>query len=84
MNSDLGKLLGVEEALEPFEARIIPAIGMIEAGGGLVYGSIAALSLAPLVSAPAAVPVLASGLALAGEGIYYGATGRFYIPTSCR
>jgi hypothetical protein len=83
MNSNLGKLLGVEEALEPFEARIIPAVGMIEAGVGVAAAAGAAIYLAPL-SIPAAVPVGFAGLGLALEGGYYGVTGRMYIPGSCR
>jgi hypothetical protein len=82
MNSDLGKLLGVEEALEPFEARIIPAVGMIEAGVGVAATSIVAIGMFP-PSAFVAVPTLAAGLGLAFEGGYYGATGRMYVPGSC-
>ncbi|GEM_PF-4260591 len=81
-NSDLGKLLGIEEALEPFEARIIPATGMIVAGLGVAATSIVAIGMFP-PSALVAVPTLAAGLGLAFEGGYYGSMGRMYVPGSC-
>jgi hypothetical protein len=82
MNSDLGKLLGVEEALEPFEARIIPAIGMITSGLGVAATAVVTMGAAPL-SIPVAVPVLLGGTGLALEGGYYAATGRMYAPGMC-
>jgi len=80
---DAKELMAIDDAIAPIESRVVPAAGMITAGLGVAYGSILAMGAFPL-SIPVAVPVGLAGVGLAAEGAYYGATGRFYTPSSCR
>ncbi len=82
-HNELTQLFSIDETLAPFEARIVPAAGMIVAGTGVALASSVAIYLVPS-SAVIAGPVGLGGLGLAGEGAYYGATGRIYVPGSCQ
>lgn len=68
----------LEEALDPIEARVIPAAGMMTAGAGVAGVAAYATAVAPWAS-PVTVPVGAAAAAMAVEGVDYLVTGQLSL-----
>ncbi|MGH8399208.1 MAG: RHS repeat-associated core domain-containing protein, partial [Gammaproteobacteria bacterium] len=84
-SQDAKELFAIDDAIAPIESRVVPAAGMIVAGGGVAATSLALMDAMP-TTIPIALPVFASGVAMAAEGGYYGVTGHLWPAsnTSCQ
>jgi len=72
------QIVAIDEALDPIEARVVPAAGMMTAGAGVAGVAAYATAVAPWAS-PVTVPVGAAGAAMAIEGADYLVTGQLSL-----